>query len=249
MRQAVQILLHSIRQVLGNFGAALRLSALPYVVQIGVSLMLARSFLGSATGDADSSAYDRPGAGFFVALFVMIVTSLIIAVNWHRFILLNERPGLIPALHGRAMWAYALRILLISLVVGLIAVPLVIIPVALAATTDSIVLIKIISLFAAVAGSIVVLRFSVSLPAMALGEKMPFSAGWNSMTGHGGTAVGLAVILLLAQFAMDTAVSVFAFSLPLLVAANLIAGWVSLMVGLSVLTTLYGHYVEGRSLR
>ena len=40
----------------------------------------------------------------------------------------------------------------------------------------------------------------------------------------------------------------YAFMLPILVLWTLATGWVKMIVGVSILTTLYGHYIEGRAI-
>ena len=64
-----------------------------------------------------------------------------------------------------------------------------------------------------------------------------------------GTLVSVAILSIIAVFVMDLPVLAFQSSgpiqhLPLVWTA--LTGWVKLMVGVSILTTIYGVYVEKR---
>lgn len=252
MNKAIQILTHSVRQVFGNLGPALRLSLLPYALQILILTLIAPMFASpSATGAPDMANAGIGFAQLLLIVLVMAATSMIIAVNWHRFVLNNESPSVIPHLHGREMMSYLGRIIVVSVIAALIVTPvMILINLALVVsdviTPMSVLLIQIAFIFAA---SILALRLSVSLPAMALGENMSLREGWDSLGGQWPTLISLVILLGGIQIALGWIVSLFAVSPPLMFVAGTMASWITLMIGLSVLTTLYGHYVQGRQLR
>ncbi len=107
-----QIFVHSLRQVTGNFEAALRVSGLLYVAQTVVGLVLLG---GVATQGSGAAAMMQSGftsglaLGFLLVMLVALVTGLWIAVGWHRYILLGEAATFIPAFRSDRMLAYFLR--------------------------------------------------------------------------------------------------------------------------------------------
>lgn len=247
MAKSLRIFMHSIWQIFGNFGAALRLSALPYGLQI-ITLMLIMPMSMGMYSDEEVFPSTGRGAAFVLVIAVVVVTSLIIAVNWHRFILNNEAPRLIPKLHGSEMWRYLLRLALITIIIVAIMVPLVALLASLLAPIGS-GLMPVATMTAALAASLVIFRLSVSLPAIAIGEQMSLREGWDSLSGQWPMLLGVGLLCVAGQFLLDLATVIFAFSPLLFIAAQVLVGWVTLMVGLSILTTLYGHYVQGRPLR
>ena len=94
----------------------------------------------------------------------------------------------------------------------------------------------------------VLYRLSASLPGLALDRPTAFADGWVATTGETETILilafftGLIGLVLGAPLALMPTGSLFA----LLWGGA--AGWVQLMVSASILTTLYGHYIEKRPL-
>ena len=92
-------------------------------------------------------------------------------------------------------------------------------------------------------------RFSPALPASALGKPLGLSAAWRTMAGKGGTLVMLTIVSALFSVAIIfVPAQVFGPGSIIGLVIGLIAQWINLMVGISVITTLYGHYVERRAL-
>lgn len=244
MFQALHIVAHAIRQVIGNLGSALRVSALPFAAQLCLLLLILPQ------GMVRAGEVITPGRFWLVFLGVLVVvvgTTLVIAVTWHRFVLGGGAAGLIPRLPVRDMAAYLVRALLIALIALLATAPLMMFMGAGLTGHDP----WLTTLVLGVVGTILtalVLRLSVSLPALAIGRRMSLAEGWAVLEGHLPALATLAVILVLAQVALAWVVSLVAIGPLLATGAAIGANWLALMVWLSVLTTLYGHYVEGRPL-
>lgn len=246
-----QLFMHSVRQVTGNLEDALKISAVPYAIQAVVSLLLMGG-AASMGGNPANGAMAGFGLGALVALVVAVVTGLWIAVAWHRFVLLGERAqGFIPAWQGDRMLAYFLR----SLAYGLIAVVLAVIwgaivGIALGWVAMGSIVVFMILIAVLVQLPVVALAFRLSstLPASALGTERDFMAGWKATEGH------TADIIVLAAFAVgaNLVLGLIGYALGslwiLALAWQIVVGWLVMMVGVSILTTLYGHYVEGRPL-
>lgn len=253
---AWRIFLHSLRQVFGNLEGALRVSALPMLALAAISLTMGRAM---PADDATMQQMIEDGTlpWGLVALTVLASTVLWLwmVVAWHRYILLNERPALVPALRTDRMLGYLGRSLQIGLVLlvptlllgmlgGLAAVPLVQAgahPVLVLLVTGVIVYVPLATLG---------LRLSAMLPGVALQAGVPLFTGWQATKGATGTILGVVVLSMIPALALDyLAQSLFADPLGLpATLASVLVQWVTALVGASVLTTLYGHYVEKRPL-
>ena len=97
--------------------------------------------------------------------------------------------------------------------------------------------------------AVVSYRLGTSLPAVALDEGGPFMAGWDATRGENGTIAVLALVTVLIVFGSSViGLYVLIGITPLFVAWNIVFNWLAMMVGVSVLTTLYGHFIEKRAL-
>lgn len=256
--QAIAILRHAIRQVTGNLGAALRISAAPMVLQYALILLIGRLAL------PDKAALQqaiRDGNGPVAALALMVLIALFcgvwLAVAWHRFVLLNEATkGPVPALNLDRMAAYLARSLLLGLIllaaefIGAIPVLLIsgmfdVIARPLAALVALLGSIALILLVAAL-----LLRLSVMLPAAAIGADSSFRTAWEKTRGRERDLLVLALLVVTGLILMTLpqvlfeglGLSIFA------IAWQLAATWAATLVLLSLFTTLYGHIVEQRAL-
>lgn len=246
-----QILKHSLRQVFGNLNGALRVSAVLYAVQVAVGLALGVGVV-SQGGMGPGMMSGGLWFGFAAALLVAILTSLWIAVSWHRFVLLGENAGFVPVFRGDRIWAYLLRslgyglILLVVFAVGSTLVMMVLRPV----------LMGIPWLFMLATAALIYLpvlvigfRLTADLPGAALGADVPFLAGWRATQGKNGEIAAMAVILIVLALAVEILGTMVFGMIPVVnLLWGLAIGWVQMMVGVSVLTTLYGHYIEKRAL-
>lgn len=252
---AVRIFRHAVRQVTGNLGAALRLSTLPMVLQYATILALGRGLFYDPAPDG------APPAGAIGALAAIILVSAFagtwMAVAWHRFVLLDERPGgFLPSLHSERMLAHFGRSLLLALLLAGVelggALPLALVAGLVGSLVPPLQVVVIVlgglALLAAVA--IAFFRLSPMLPAAALGRDASLAAAWRATAGRDGAFLLLALINLAAVLVAtlpDLAfgalgLGVFGF------AWQMASGWALALLLLSTLTTIYGHCVQGRAL-
>jgi hypothetical protein len=175
-----------------------------------------------------------------------------IAIGWHRYILLDETPtSLVPQFRGDRVLAYWGYSLVTGIIVGLIALAggLVVMGLAMAmgplvATVGLLVL--------ALPIFIVGYRLAPLFPAAALGRKTSIGEAWASTRGAAGAFIVLAILSTIASAAIDLPANL----LRMLPAGGMLSllwltvtGWIKLMIGVSILTTIYGHYVEGRPIK
>lgn len=251
--KGLRIFTHSVKLVFGNFGMALRISGVLYlggILILGVAVAIGYVRLGD-TGMANGAV---PVGWLAMGLAALAFCLLWLVVPWHRFVLLNEVPTrLVPRFNGGAILAYFGRVLLVIFpillaVLGVaiaIGVATAIAPHAPMATGPWVVFP---ALVATTTAHLIVYRIGPILPAAALRTELSVAEAWRRTAGNWGSLLVLALVGDLFEFALDIPKR---FLLPEFSGAvlSILTTWVKLMVGVSILTTLYGHFVEGRELR
>lgn len=246
-----QILKHSLRQVFGNLNGALQVSAVLYATQALVGLILGAGLVtqgGMRPGMMNQSLW----IGLLAAVIVAIFTSLWIAVSWHRHVLLGEQTGFVPVFRGDRIWAYVVRSLgygiilaiggaLWGTVVTAALSPLLMgEPLAWAVALAILVYLPIL---------VVGFRLTADVPSTALGAEVPFLSGWRATAGHTKDIAVMVVILIAIGLAVEMLGLMIFGRIPVInLIWSLTVGWLQMMVGVSILTTLYGHYIEKRDL-
>ncbi|WP_421760676.1 hypothetical protein [Devosia sp.] len=241
----IDIFLHSIRLVTRHFGEALRISGVLYLAAFLVSWFLQLTTTGA----------EREPLTILVAIVTVLVLALgwmWVAVAWHRFILLQEGAnGFIPKFLGDRLLAYLGNSFLLFIVMFLAAmvVGLAMVLVTLAAGAAPALAIALMGLIVFVM-LILNYRLALVLPAAAIGKQLRLGEAWGATKNATGAIVVLALVSTISSLVLD-------LPLFLLLGMDLVSvivrglwqlatGWIKLMVGVSILTTLYGHFIEGR---
>ena len=244
----LRIFLHSIDLVFRQLAGALRISGLLYLLSMVVSIIGAIFFMPTVVPGQPPSF---PWQMVPIAVATMGIY-LWIAVSWHRFVLLDELPKApLPPLKGERLLAYFGRFLQLTLVCmiagaifGVASVPVITV---LAQGAQ----IVIMALPALLLTMLLVLSYRLApmFPGAAIGQPIGFKASWSATSGAWGTLVVLAIVSGLAAILIDVPAALLQ-NVPAGAAFAFIwlsvTGWVKLMVGISILTTLYGVYVEKR---
>ena len=106
---AWNIIQHAFFIVFGNLKEALKASILPFIILVGIVMAFsALSGLPIVGEQLNVEAVDNLGSiGLFVILGLVSVMFVFgwVAVTWHRFILLEEYPTIIPSVSGRPIWS------------------------------------------------------------------------------------------------------------------------------------------------
>lgn len=233
---------HAVLQVFGNFKMALRLTAPLYAIQSLVVYDFQRRF------GAELTELSVQTQGFWFSWFVVIavtgIVGLWIAVVWHRFILIEEtdvrmvpkfRLDRILAYFGVGLMLAFLLMVPFAMVLGLamrwISNPL---------TALIVVLVPLVLVF---------YRLSPVLPAAALGEGLKMKDAWESTKSGTGAIFTLALIFTVLGAISSVLIPSLFLTNPTLTQIILpVFDWLYLLIGVSILTTIYGHYVEGREL-
>lgn len=262
--EGVRILVHAVRQVTGNLAEALRIGLVLYLLSQAATFGVTYLALGDALAEwprgqlAPADLYVEPeatpsvsAAGWLalVAAWVLSVAMACwIAVRWHRFLLLEERPsGPIPPWSGGLVWAYAVRTVKIALVTAAATLGLLLALLVVAFRPEGVAVpLALVGGLLIMAVTIVLpLRIGLGLPAAALGGLMSTAESWRRTAPAWGAILVLAVLAALLDYLLSLLAALpAALRLPL----SLVVDWFVLMVSVAVLTTLYGHLVEGRRL-
>ena len=243
-----QIFVHSVRLIVNNLGNALRVSALLYLVQVASQIYAYTQapLPAELEGMTAEQLVASSNAGTSALLFLAsVVASLWIAVGWHRFVLEEEYPrGWLPNWHGGAMLSYLWRSFLVFLavVVLMLVAFLVVVMVAMVAPP----LFMIFGFGMVGLASYLFFRLGVTLPAIAVGHKLSLRESWAATRDRDGAVVILAFITIAATALIQLPNFAGEPRSLLTLIYTLVTGWIATMVGISVLTTLYGHYVQGR---
>ncbi|WP_425097768.1 hypothetical protein [Tropicibacter sp. S64] len=236
------IFLHSVQLVLRNFDMAMRITLVLYLVQAAYHVV---AFMAAPRGgDVSIFAPSDPAYDGLLLLLGLgtIISSLWMAVAWHRYVLLEEQPvGWLPRWQGSRILGYLGRSILIGLLIGL----------SLAVTVGVLVFVPFLRVLVlpgmVLAGSYFFFRLGVMLPAGTVDQKLTLAESWSATRDKDGAIVVLALIMAVGSFLLQvpSLVSGNPHS-PLTLVYNLVTGWFATMIGISILTTLYGHYVQGR---
>ncbi len=213
-------------------------------------VIIALSALEYLAGSPEPVAEGMGSAGLMqiVSTAVAIAAVAAMSVNWHRFILRDEQPqgmrldGLMLRYAGNTILTMLPMLLPAMLMVfGIVFFP----PLA---TLAGIPLLLIMGAF--------ITRLSVKLPAVALGDKgFTFRDAWAATQGNFWPCLGVfvlnALILLVFFLALSAASSLLnhispAFAMVFLVVAAGLLQLVYSLINASILTSLYGYFVERR---
>lgn len=185
-------------------------------------------------------------------ILVTIAVAFWVIVSWHRFILLEDSTHfLLPKFHGRQILSYMWRVILIVLLF---------IPIYLAYFALALIFVDVsqfnftaLSLLAFASTCIyyvLLYRLSPILPAAALGNKLSFGEAIKATKGTTFSFVVLGFSLAILSILFSFAELLFIHS-PTVIAigVQILFAWLIFIINLSIITTIYGHYVEGRPLR
>lgn len=243
------IVRHSILMVLRNLKPAFQICLVPILIGFAVIFGLA-VFLDVGFQDvaAEHDITSETWAPILAIVVVIMILFFWVYVAWHRFILLNEQPtSWLPAFHSDRVLSYFGHMLLLVLV----SLPIMLVFLLGVFAVSAFVPVKegdLTNIVLTILLSAVLLRFALILPAAALGAGLKLRESWTATKG---AFLSFVVVMAIGQAAEFLVFSVFSAAIFDTFIGQLIAAIFSAvygLIGVSVLTTLYGHYVEGREL-
>jgi hypothetical protein len=252
---AFEIFMHSIKMVLRNLKQAIQITLIPaligFLVIVAFSLLFGISFEDIST--EPNGLPDAASPGAVTAFLFCVVASLFaimvwITVSWHRFVLLEEYPaGFLPAFRSDRMLAYIGRMVMLALLGAVIMIPAMLV---IGFLTQASAVMGILAWLLVVVGlSVAFYRVSPIMPAAAIGEPLKLSDAWRATDGANGTIIGLVVLSVLFQLLLQL-VSAVVLLVP--VVGVLVVIFASMLIvpliNVSILTTIYGVFIEKRAL-
>lgn len=252
----VSIFVHAVRMALNNLGPALRIGVVPLLILAVAGWIFAANVVPSHPG----AMPQMPGAGAFgsglLLIVVQILVSIWIAVAWHRFILLEEQPGaFLPVWNGGAIWAYfkvalivGLLLFLLSIVISLVA-GLLVLPIIAVGGQPGLLAGAVLFLVIGLPLAWIGLRLGPALAGAAIGDPLTLGDSWAA-TGRGAVdLLVLAVVSVLALWLVTLPLIWLQFVAPAVATLlSAVINFASVMIGVGIITTIYGHYVQGRPL-
>lgn len=260
MSVALAILAHALRMLVFEVGTTLRVLMPALLVVMGCSLALtllapgALVLMQTTTPEEFVAPPLRDVLLFLLFGLIGLFGYALMAILWHRHVLLNgaERPEELRPSTGIFL-GYLWRAFVVACVQLVAAIPVALVMGVLGAvilsTGPAGGLTPVIGLLGSMVFIWIALRFSVVLPAAAMGQSMPVGESWAVTKTISAELWGVAALLTglntLTYFVTslilpDTgAIAGIAYTLVFVVEG---------LVFVSVLTTLYGHLIEGRSL-
>ncbi len=257
-----KIFSQAVNQIYSNFGMAIRLSAVIWVGIFAISISLTYLITGrfpneglmAEFAEANTSGFVWSWNKFHAFLAMMIVyfvgvTS--IAVSWHRFILLDETSS---SLLPNWIWNRTKRYIIMSLKIGFVIVAvgflfwLIIVFIASFGILKSNYLLIGLGFMVAMVSSYLWLRISLALPSAALGVDHNLGNSWDLTQSIKGALWVLLIILMVLGILLGDGLRLVTANKTVLYVVSFLTEWIVLMVGVGVLTVLYGHLVEKREL-
>ena len=240
----------SVLLVFDNFLPALRITILPFAIAAAGFVLLFQQFFDAASAPGEVTIPTSFFPLFILVFLLCIAVWLWIVVAWHRYILLEESSGSwIPKWNGAEMLSYFGRAFLLSL--AMIPISFVILGVlsAVLGGTGNVAALFIVGALASAIVGIFFFRICAILPAAALGKNLTFGEAWAATKGEAGTAVGLGILFYGGSYLLNLPLTMGGPQSGLIALVySVVVSWVTTMVGVSILSTVYGHYIEGRAL-
>jgi hypothetical protein len=265
---AIEAFAHAVRSVRTHLGLAFSMS-LPWLIVLLVIVIGRAIYLQSnLTGNRQQDAALALSTG--IPLFLVLTFAFCsIAVNWHRFIFMDEvARGAGRLRTDMLVWRYFGNFLLITVIltlaIMLASLPLALVLAALRIPVETLqniaawpwpVRIAVQFIVACVVTALF-FRFAIKLPAIALGRK-DFGLGnaWFATRGNTLSLLALAACNMLTVFAADLILELLATVLSrvhetagalLTLPLGTIIQWLVAILGTTILTSLYGFFVENR---
>mgnify|MGYP007037679405 CR=1 FL=1 len=253
MKLGAALFLHSAMMVVRNFLPAIRIFFGPGLI-IAALLFAFTHVMDSAGLGAVDSVLDGEGLGgiglnlvlIFGFLAVCFTIAIWAIVAWHRFVLLEERPGLfLPKLRLANVGRYFLGSLKLTGVFFLISLPVLVLLLGFAQVLDPRGLV-LFELLATTFIYVVLMRFAIILPAAALNQSITLGEAFEATKGHSFSLLVLVICGFGLQSSAEYLIDLLAEGTSLYQVGLMVFSFFFYMFQISILTTLYGHFVEGR---
>lgn len=246
--QGWKLFLHAVRMIFGNWLEVLRIFLVPSIIGVvlGVGLFVGLvSMFESNANTVDEAAMPVLITALSVfVLYLVILTWCLVA--WHRFVLLEEYPqGWLPRFRKDRIVSYWWQMLKLTLVFLIFALPVGFLMVSFFQASPVVGLLVAVPIYLTL--MVFYIRLSPVLPAAAIGQPITLSDALQATKGRAGTIIVLFVSLVGFHLVLQVPVFLTATLLPIISGVlSICVTILASLVNVSVLTTLHGHFIEGR---
>jgi hypothetical protein len=232
---------HAVQRVFRNLDDALAISGLIWIATMAV-VLVASIYTPTmpATAEGWSGLTMNQMVIVLGANLTVIVSGIWIAVEWHRFVLLGERPQtVIPPFRAALLLAYMGKSILLMVVLFammFVAMLILMLVMVLAGALQFLVM-----AFILCAGSALMYgfyRLSPMLPAAALGTSVTLQEAWSKTEPYKAQIFQATILMILMTLLLQVPYA-FLGSGVVGVVVTLVTGWIGLMVGVSLLSAIY----------
>jgi hypothetical protein len=247
---------HMMNSTWNNLGFAAR-SQWPWFAIFFAALLVLGFIAYSLAPTGVSSAPEVEfGAANLLLLPVLFLIGLgfsSMAVAWHRFVLLDEVPqGMQKLRIDDTVWRYFGNLMLLGLAtIGLI------LPVLLVFQISPVFAVLALIFYVLMVVLPVIYRLSIKLPAVAVGRRdFAFRDAWEASRGNEWQMVGLTLLMAAVSWGVGIALALVSYLLQAILGPTVGLGldavvqvavnWVLTILGITLLTSLYGFFVEKR---
>jgi hypothetical protein len=239
---------HALTMVFRNLLDAFKVSLIPFGIAVVVTVFVTGTLIGSDLLTGHIDVQDAPLQLAVLSLLMVVVYMFLfswVAVNWHRFILLEEYPRWFPEFRSRPIGPYIWHTIKAALLLMVCLIPIMLIGSFLASALGSLgaqLLVAIVT-FAISYGW---LRIAMGLAGTSIGQPIGLRASWAETAPLSGAIWGTAFCVMV----MGMVATLFeTIGGPVIGPfIGIVVNWITFIVGVSILTTLYGHTVQGRDL-
>jgi len=255
---AVNVLKRSIFLIIENFKSALFLTGSVYLAHILVVGLLDYIFTGSFSmewlafeffGEDQSRLVGGSVTHGLLLIVISLFTFALMAILWHRFILCDDLSDPPPPVSFSLVFDYVIQSIIISILIAFACIPFMIIAAVLLFISAelwqfaTVLLLPIFIFWLAQ-------RLGIVLPAFAIGKQTYGEKVWAHTS-----EVSLQILIMgglfsLCSFAAVAVISWLYTSIggTLAIVVLSFCSWLAFLINVSILTTLYGHLVQGKSL-
>lgn len=256
----MNLFLSAIQSLTDNINMAIRASLIPTLIGFAIFaafIMLIRA--GGFGGVLDRGVTGSDAVLVFVTVLVCLVTIFVIfawvAITWHKAVLENVTPGFLPQFRGISLGAYIGRSIVLGLIMVAILIPLGIIFSLFVASGFRVgaldvnggfslggfsLLGTVMSVIAGTLFTFIWVRLASTLPAIAVGRRVPISEGWANTKEISQDILVGSFFLMLLNFALEVIQSLVApLSSNGFIGLQVLFGWFTVMLGFSFLTKTY----------
>lgn len=250
---AYQMLAHSIRMLWANLGNAARVSIIPLIAMYASFAVI--GVLIFATGGGGEPSVAMIILGGLLAFAAVFFFTAWMAVNWHRFILLEEYPqGWFPKWHADQIKGYAGKMVLLMLFFLVIMIPFGLVFGILfgglgVVSEGAAAVVLVIAILAFIPLVLwLTFRLSAMLPGAAVSNSLGLMQAWTATSSHSGLIFRFAMLYFLFVLVVQVVLAIVQLIPIIGFLLTIPVSWFLYVLGFSVMTTVYGVAIERREL-